>query len=85
MPVVNFTFSGFSGTLHGADFRITNEKAAYVQPAKLAALTIYRLLRDNAAQARALTDRFQPTMTAEQYRAYAARFDSGFVGEPSPF
>ena len=85
MPVVNFTFSGFSGTLHGADFRIADEKAAYVQPAKLAALTLYRLLRDGAAQARVLVGSFQPQMTAQQYRAYAARFDSGFVGEPSPF
>lgn len=85
MPVVNFTFSGFSGTLHGADFRITDEKAAYIQPAKLAALTMYRLLRHNAAQARALIDSFHPKMTEQQYRAYAARFDNGFIGEPSPF
>lgn len=85
MPVVNFTCSGFSGTLHGADFRITDETAAYIQPAKLAALTVYHLLRGDAAQARALIDSFRPTMTDAQYRAYAARFDSGLIGEPSPF
>lgn len=85
MPIVNFTFSGFSGTLHGADFRITDEKTAYIQPAKLAALTMYRLLRDNAAQARILIDQFQPKMTEQQYRAYTARFDCGFIGEPAPF
>ena len=85
MPVVNFTFSGFSGTLHGADFRITNEEKAYLLPAKLAALTMYRLLRDNAAQAQQLIATYQPPMSAEAYREYAKKFEAGFVGEPSPF
>ncbi len=85
MPVVNFTFSGFSGTLHGADFCITDKEKAYILPAKLAALTMYRLLKDNAVQARALVQQHQPQMTAEEYRVYASKFDSGFIGEPSPF
>lgn len=85
MPVVNFTFSGFSGTLHGADFRITDKKKAYILPAKLAALTMYHLLKDDAAQTRALIQQHQPQMTAAEYHDYAAKFDSGFVGEPSPF
>lgn len=85
MPVINFTFSGFTGTLHGADFRITNEEKAYILPAKLAALTMYRLLKNNAEQARELIAHHQPAMTAEAYRAYAKQFDSGFIGEPSPF
>ena len=85
MPVVNFTFSGFSGALHGADFRITDREKAYILPAKLAALTVYHLLKDDAAQARALIRQYQPRMTAAEYRSYAAKFDSGFVGEPSPF
>lgn len=85
MPVVNFTFAGFSGTLHGADFRITDEEKAYLLPAKLAALTMYRLLSDNAAQARQLIATYQPSMSAEAYQTYAKKFETGFVGEPSPF
>ncbi|MCD8355416.1 MAG: amidohydrolase [Clostridia bacterium] len=85
MPVINFTFSGFSGTLHGADFRITDEEKAYLLPAKLAALTMYHLLKDNAVQARELIQQYQPKMSARQYHEYARKFDSGFVGEPSPF
>lgn len=85
MPVVNFTFSGFSGTLHGADFHITDKEKAYILPAKLAALTMYHLLKDDAAQARALIQQHQPQMTTTEYRDYAAKFDSGFIGEPSPF
>ena len=42
-PVVNFTFRGFEGRLHGEDFRITDEEKAYILPAKLMALTIYPL------------------------------------------
>lgn len=85
MPVVNFTFGGFSGMLHGADFRITDPNQAYILPAKLAALTIYQLLKDDAAQARTLVNQYVPSMTHTQYRAYAAQFDCGFIGDPSPF
>lgn len=85
MPVVNFTYGGFSGTLHGADFCITDEKTAYLQSAKLAALTMYHLLKEDAAQARALVENFQPAMTQEQYLDYLHQFDSGFIGEEAPF
>lgn len=85
IPVVNFTFAGFSGTLHGADFRITDKEKAYVLPAKLAALTMYRLLRDGAAQAQQLINAYQPPMSADEYQSYARKFETGFVGEPSPF
>lgn len=74
MPIVNFTYGGFSGTLHGADFRITDKEKAYLYPAKLAALTLYHLLCDHAAQAQALLSDFHPAMTAEEYRAYAHKF-----------
>ena len=65
--------------------RITEEEKAYLLPAKLSALTMYRLLRDNAAQARQLISDYQPPMSVEAYREYAKKFEAGFVGEPSPF
>ena len=74
MPIINFTYGGFSGTLHGADFRITDKNKAYLLPAKLAALTMYRLLRNGAAEAKSLLSSFHPAMTAEEYRAYAQKF-----------
>ena len=85
MPVINFTYGWFSGTLHGADFRITDAHKAYTQPAKLAALTMYHLLRDGATQAQQMLTGFHPAMTDAQYRSYAADFDRGFIGEKSPF
>ncbi len=74
MPVVNFTFGGFCGTLHGADFRVTDAQRGYLLPAKLAALTMYQLLRDGARQANELIAAYQPPMSREQYRAYADSF-----------
>ncbi len=74
MPIINYTYGGFSGTLHGADFRITDKTKAYLLPAKLAALTMYRLLRNGAAEAKALLSSFHPAMTAEEYRTYAQKF-----------
>lgn len=74
MPIINFTYGGFSGTLHGADFRITDKTKAYLLPAKLAALTMYRLLRNGAAETKSLLSSFHPAMTAEEYRAYAQKF-----------
>lgn len=74
MPIINYTYGGFSGTLHGADFRITDKTKAYLLPAKLAALTMYRLLRNGAAEAKLLLSSFHPAMTAEEYRTYAQKF-----------
>lgn len=51
-PVLNFTFGGFAGKLHGADFKIMDEELAYIKPAKLLALTTYRLLCDQAKEAK---------------------------------
>ena len=51
-PVLNFTFGGFEGKLHGADFRIIDEELAYIKPAKLLALTTYHLLCDQAKEAK---------------------------------
>lgn len=69
-PVVNFTFRGFEGRLHGEDFRITDEEKAYILPAKLMALTIYRLLRNDAREAKKIVDDFTPVFDKKQYIEY---------------
>ena len=70
VPVVNFTFRGFEGRLHGEDFRITDEEKAYILPAKLMALTIYRLLRNDAREAKKIVDDFTPVFDKKQYIEY---------------
>lgn len=67
MPVLNFTFGGSAGTLHSRDFAVTDEELFYVTPAKLLALTVYRLLRGGAGEAGAILDNFTPVFTKEEY------------------
>lgn len=69
-PVVNFTFSGFEGKLHGADFRIIDEEKACILPAKMIALTVYKLLRNHAAEAQKIIREFQPVFERDTYEKY---------------
>lgn len=71
MPVINFTFGGAEGALHSKDYRITDEYKLHVMPAKMMAITAYRLLKDGAAEAKKIMDGFEPAMTKEEYLAYA--------------
>lgn len=70
MPVVNFTFKGFEGKLHGSDFRITDPEKAYILPAKLLALTVYRLLRNDAQEAKEIAAGYTPVFDKENYIQY---------------
>lgn len=54
MPVMNFTTGGFSGALHSAAFHMEDADTALLLPARVMALSAYRLLRDGAREASAL-------------------------------
>lgn len=69
-PVLNFTFSGFEGKLHGADFRITDPEKAYILPAKLLALSVYKLLKDGGREAEKIIADFRPVFDKEGYIRY---------------
>ncbi len=70
MPVVNFTFGGFTGKLHGADFAITDPEKAYILPAKLMALTAYRILKDGGKEGKAILSGFTPVFDKDGYVNY---------------
>ena len=70
VPVVNFTFKGFEGKLHGADFRIVDPEKAYILPAKLLALTSYNLLKDGGREAERIKKNFTPVFDRESYIQY---------------
>ena len=72
-PVVNFTYKGFEGKLHGADFRITDPETAYILPAKLQALTAYKLLKNGGEKAREIKDSFQPAFNVGEYIRYVEK------------
>ncbi|SBV99182.1 conserved hypothetical protein [uncultured delta proteobacterium] len=67
MPVLNFTFGGSRGALHSRDFTVTDEELFYVTPAKLLALTAYRLLRAGAGEAKAVMESFTPVFSRKGY------------------
>lgn len=70
MPVINFTYAGFSGGLHGEDFAVTDPDKALIAPAKLMALTVYELLKGQAGEARRVIEGFRPVFTKEGYVGY---------------
>lgn len=70
VPVVNFTFKGFEGKLHGADFKITDPEKAYILPAKLLALTVYKLLKNGGQEAKKITRSYTPVFNKESYIQY---------------
>ena len=70
VPVVNFTFKGFEGKLHGADFKITDPEKAYILPAKLLALTVYKLLKNGGQEAQKITKSYTPVFNKESYIQY---------------
>lgn len=70
VPVVNFTFKGFEGKLHGEDFKITDPEKAYILPAKLLALTVYKLLKNGGQEAKKITKSYTPVFNKESYIQY---------------
>ena len=70
VPVVNFTFKGFEGKLHGADFKITDPEKAYILPAKLLALTVYKLLKNGGQEAKKITKSYTTVFNKESYIQY---------------
>lgn len=70
VPVVNFTFKGFEGKLHGADFKITDPEKAYILPAKLLALTVYKLLKNGGQEAKRIAKSYTPVFNKESYIQY---------------
>ena len=70
IPVVNFTFKGFEGKLHGADFRITDPEKAYILPAKFLALTVYNLLRNGGREAEKIKNNHIPVFDKDEYIQY---------------
>ena len=70
IPVVNFTFKGFEGKLHGADFRITDPEKAYILPAKLLALTVYNLLKNGGREAEKIKNSYVPVFDKDKYIQY---------------
>ena len=66
-PVYTFNTGGINGKFHGADFEVVDEELAYIQTAKVFALSAYRFLRDNAGVAKKIVKEYEPKLTKDEY------------------
>lgn len=66
-PTVEIGIAGFSGSIHGIDFKTSDEEQAYCVPAHYFADTVIDLLSEGGAAAWKIKEAFQPVMTRETY------------------
>lgn len=67
VPTCQLGYSGFSGTIHGADFLASDPVRAYREPARILARTAFELARDGGAKALEIRRGFRPGFTKEEY------------------
>ncbi len=67
IPVIHPFIGGTNGLLHTADFKAVDFKAAVLLPAKAFAMTLIDLLYDDAQEAKAIINNFEPILTKEEY------------------
>lgn len=77
MPVVHPWVGCVRGTLHGADYMVSNEEVAYVKSPEVLAMTLIDLLWDGAATADEICREFRPVFTKESYMAFLDKLASG--------
>ena len=70
MPIIHPTMGGFVGSAHAKDFAVADEYVAYVESAKLMALTVIDLLYDGAEKALSIKNGYEPIMSKEEYLKY---------------
>ncbi len=67
IPTIQPTMGGFYGKLHAEDFAVADKELAYINPAKLMALTVVDLLSNGAMGALEIKNNFKPRLTKEEY------------------
>jgi len=70
MPVLHPYMGGATGSGHGADYQIVDQKLAYLGTAKALAAMAIDLMADGATGARDVLKRAKPPMTREQYLTF---------------
>lgn len=77
MPVVHPWVGCVEGTLHGSDYRLFEEEAAFVKTPEVLAMTIIDLLWDGAKAADAICREFTPVFTKEEYMRFLDDLSKG--------
>lgn len=66
-PCMHIWTEGVTGGLHSRDYRIDDLEKAYLQPAKMLALTLIDLLYADAGKAKQILKEYDPVYTKEEY------------------
>ena len=74
MPVVHPWVGCVSGVLHGANYRLTDEKTAFTKTPQVLAGTIVDLLWDDAAEAERICAAHKPELSKAEYLEYMRSF-----------
>jgi len=67
MPVIQPNIGGVTGDAHSQDYRIADEEAVYIIPAKAMAMTVVDLLWNGAEKASEIKKNFKPQFTKDSY------------------
>lgn len=67
MPIIQPMMGGFNGNLHATEFSVSDKYCAYVESAKLMAMTVIDLLSEGAVRALDVKMSFVPKMTKKEY------------------
>lgn len=74
-PIVEIGVGGFTGTMHGCDFKTSDYEQAYHVPAAYFIDTIIDLLSDEGKKAYEIQNKFKPVMSKESYLAMLERLN----------
>lgn len=74
-PIVEIGVGGFTGTLHGSDFKTSDVDQAYCIPASYFIDTIIALLSNEGESAYEIQKQFKPIMSKASYLAMLDRFN----------
>lgn len=76
VPTCQLGFSGFRGTIHGADFAPSSPERAYLAPAGILLRAAFALAENGGAKAASIKEEFVPSFSRE---AYLASLDAMFT------
>lgn len=67
IPTASLKTGGVEGNVHSNEFKVVDEDLAYVEPAKVLAMTVIDLLWDGASKLRRAKANYKPVYTKESY------------------
>lgn len=67
IPTIQPSMGGFSGQLHSKEFIDADDNLAFLIPAKIMAITAYRLLENDSKKGKEIKKSFKPVMNKEEY------------------